>query len=517
MPGIFLFYHYNRNRVENILIFEEVLILAIIFTIVGVLLFFALKLIVNSNEGALIISIVGWSFFWLWGTIRGATHQFLPSIVLVLLMTAIIIFLIFFFRRYKPALEKARFILGTLSLCLVLVFAFNFVPGVYQEIIHRQRKAEMAKLDESERLFYIKEDFIIDPLLPSPDIYWFHMDGMLSFDSIETFFGDSQEELRKELENRGFVINSGAKLNAGSTEFALLALLSPGLYDSYFGAIMAENANFNVFPRIFRVWNKLAEDGLCKVRDLARHYELFTAFYSTGYTTMSSDILNTYLPISIDRFYQGNNVIIRTENDYRHRFFFTRDLRNLLSMTTPLSKLIELFNHGTPIPYCTDTINQLTTQTTTYAETTFLVILDSFTVPSPRLMFLAIEPSPHRSNWNKFSDPGDSSRYAPEFYMPTHIQSVKTMLTAIDLVLEENPNAIIVLQSDHGFHARQIQDYMLEAGYSEDLILEMYLSTFSAVRIPDTYGGLDTPLEPLNITRQLVNRFVGENYSLLPN
>jgi hypothetical protein len=34
---------------------------------------------------------------------------------------------------------------------------------------------------------YIKRDFIIDPRLPRPDIYWFHMDGMMSLEMMEDF------------------------------------------------------------------------------------------------------------------------------------------------------------------------------------------------------------------------------------------------------------------------------------------------------------------------------------------
>jgi hypothetical protein len=57
---------------------------------------------------------------------------------------------------------------------------------------------------------------------------------------------------------------------------------------------------------------------------------------------------------------------------------------------------------------------------------------------------------------------------------------------------------------------------MYGQGYTKEQIVELMHSVFSAVRIPDEYGGLDEPIAPLNITRELINRFVGDNYELLP-
>ena len=53
---------------------------------------------------------------------------------------------------------------------------------------------------------------------------------------------------------------------------------------------------------------------------------------------------------------------------------------------------------------------------------------------------------------------------------------------------------------------------LLDLGYTEDQLMDLWLSVMSAVRIPQQYGDLDEPVDPLYITRLLVNRFVGENY-----
>jgi len=95
-------------------------------------------------------------------------------------------------------------------------------------------------------------------------------------------------------------------------------------------------------------------------------------------------------------------------------------------------------------------------------------------------------------------------------------EAAKRMLYLVDVAIERNPNTVIVLQADHGFHRYRTQLYLLDQGYNMEQVLELIHSVFSAIRIPPKYGGLDTPIAPLNISRELINRFVGENYTLLP-
>ena len=90
------------------------------------------------------------------------------------------------------------------------------------------------------------------------------------------------------------------------------------------------------------------------------------------------------------------------------------------------------------------------------------------------------------------------------------------MLQLVDDALEEDPNTIIILQGDHGFNYHTTQQFLLHQGHSHEQVMELIHSAFSAVRIPEEFGGLDAPLAPLNISRELVNRFIGPNYDLLP-
>jgi hypothetical protein len=90
------------------------------------------------------------------------------------------------------------------------------------------------------------------------------------------------------------------------------------------------------------------------------------------------------------------------------------------------------------------------------------------------------------------------------------------MFNLIDIILDNNPDAVIVLQSDHGFHAPFTQAAIMELGHDLETIAVLQRTVLSAVRIPEVYGGQSAPIAPKNIARELVNRFVGENYELLP-
>jgi hypothetical protein len=143
---------------------------------------------------------------------------------------------------------------------------------------------------------------------------------------------------------------------------------------------------------------------------------------------------------------------------------------------------------------------------------------ETFTEPEPRLTFIHDGKAHYSFILNE-----DGARvprtekdgFNPANYPPQHRYAAKVVLGYIDLILAHDPDAVIVVEADHGLHAEANRDTLLAAGGTEEDVRVMQNSVMSAVRIPDKWGGLDAPLDPLNISRVLVNRFVGENYTLL--
>jgi hypothetical protein len=96
---------------------------------------------------------------------------------------------------------------------------------------------------------------------------------------------------------------------------------------------------------------------------------------------------------------------------------------------------------------------------------------------------------------------------------PGHHNFLTRVLTLfIDMILEHDPDAVIVLQADHGIHSQSEQLIMQGLGIPKENVADIWNGTMSAVRVPHQYGILNEPLHPLNISRWLVNNFVGENY-----
>ena len=503
MPCIFLFNLYNRNYAQNHISFESVLLVAGVLAIAGILLFLIFKFAFKNAENALVLSVLIWVYFWIWGALFRLTTsiadflvsrglQFMTllgwrsfTVFYVFCGVALLIGCIFLLRRYKPPFEKFRSVFNTLSISIIVLFVFNLTPAINNEIIISRARTEGAE-------FYIKRTFHVDPSLPAPDIYWLHLDGMMSIETFERFFEEPQDNLREELAHRGFIVYEDALLEIGHTRGAIPALLSPAFYDSFLGECLAKAKTELSWDSIDMLNVDLGRAGLTVIENISPYYELFNALITRGYDIDNYDRHESGLvPLSFE-YLKGDYTISRW-----HRFF-SMDLAKLLTQTTPLNINIPL-NLVHPAHASVDVREHR---------------------PEPLASFIwRYFNCTHGNNWWK-QDPSLTSRdkdHAPPYLYPlAYEEIVRKMFDIIDAIIEKNPGAVIVLQSDHGLHLQTTQEYLLEQDYPLELVFELIYSVFSAVRIPPQYGGLDEPIAPLNISRELVNRFVGENYELLP-
>ena len=494
MPSILLFVLYNRNHGLNHIVFFHVLIIAGILAISGLLLFVVFRLVTKSMEGALVLALLFWLSFWLYETLLEFLRRllpviFLPSRVFVLLLLGIIGVLMLIFRIKKPPFEKIEPAFNILALCLIVMFLFNFIPGANHEITRVKTRAEIARLEYGERPFHIKREFYIDSTLSHPDIYWFHMDGLMSIETVERFWGLNYDHFREELHSRGFLIYENAELNGGFTTSVMPALLSPAFYDSFWSEQLDKVETMLVDEREAYLFGQaLASIGLEGYDDLSSYFELFSAFFAGGYEMVIHTYFE-YLPTSFEQLVGGERI------GGRGWQLFTRSqLPGLIAMTTP----IPMIWHQTIGGY-DDRVMHLE-NIEPVASFTWFELMDAH--------MLSME--------HRVAEPTEVPNHMRYDLYPTlgFEFAFWRMINEIDVILERNPDAVIVLQSDHGFHLEEIQHHLLEQGYTMEQVLELTHSVLSAVRIPEEYGGLEEPIAPLNITRVLVNRFVGENYEL---
>ena len=488
MPGVFLIDLYNRNRDYNHIVFFHVAAILLILAVFSLALFALVRFVCRSAEAALVVLILFWASFWLFESILSFAFRIMPiwgtRIQAGLIFIGLVV-LAEVLRWYRPPFHKVAAAFNLLCAVIVVLFAVSFFPAAQSDIA-------MARAREAgfDYLSYQKSEFYVDAELPKPDIYWIHLDGMMSIKTVERYWGGEFDSLRQELSARGFVMYEDARLYARNTRNAFIALLSPGFYDGFFGNILAAHAP----PNLPAVRNG-AQAGLASVGlthdDINSGPEMIMALIAGGYAV---DLQNDYINFGARLGEMG------------HHPFILSDLPLLLALSTPFS-----------LDAITGLFSLLSPSDTAQAEDdlvvdgiprfTFLTLMYTHT------LFATTELYPKLFG----GEPEDfTSESHAVLYPYAHAFIVGRMLEEVDAILYTNPEAVIVLQADHGFHSQVTLRYKMELGLSDEQVIELHHSVFSAVRIPPRYGGLGTPLDPRNIARVLVNRFVGQNYDLLP-
>ena len=534
MPNILLFNIYNQNHAH--LILSHVVILAVILAIISSLGRGLIKILSRSDEGCFLCLLLFWIAFWFFERFR----EILPihtTIQLLAIITLIILCFVLLFRFISNVLKKFSLFFGGIAGITILLFVFSAFPALVSAL----SLSETSSLDihvpdiESENSWQIRRHFRIDEELPNPDIFWFHMDGMIGFQEAEYYFGLELDDYLEKLLDMGFEVGNAEFIAAG-TAFGVSALLSPDFYDSVLqveeGIILGRSERHALFTEMIARYNISLAD------EVAPYHELFHAFLQNGYTATTISLHIPHILTPIDQFYRLVGQTDQTD-DFpfaivdqayeRHFLVDALDLIELMVMLTPVPG--RLFNQVSgesriewqSIPTYFDEINRLTSTTldTHHERQLFRALLDHLeNSPSsppalPLLTYITLMFA-HPLSWTlQVGEEVDLTRI--DLYPLAYEYSLNVMFNMIDMILERNSDAVIVIQADHGIHDPQAQTALLEAGFSEEEVLRLHNSVMSAVRIPELYGGLDAPLDPLNISRELVNRFVGENYELLDN
>ena len=375
----------------------------------------------------------------------------------------------------------------------------------------------------------IRRHFEVDETLQNPDIYWFHIDGMINLEDAEYYLDIQAYESREQLLELGFVINENAEFIAGGTRLGVPALLSPDFYDSFLHEVFKEGSHLMKRNRDALQSKELEQNNISLADDIAPYHELFHAFLEAGYTATTIARVFPTMFTPINQFYNLGDefpLLIVDQALERHFLVESLDLIELLVMMTPIpGRFAEVVSGARDtegiewqaIPNYTDEIDRLTSTSLDLDHERHLyqaLINHLENTLTKSITYITLNFT-HVTAWRWQIGEEETDRSRIDLYPLAHEYALYVMFNMIDLILDSNPDAVIVLQGDHGMHCQYSQYALLEAGFTEEETLRLFDSTISAVRIPEKYGGLDDPLDPLNIARELVNRFVGENYQLV--
>ena len=409
-----------------------------------------------------------------------------------------------------------------------MLLFFNITSAVqnYQE-------QESVNIESNIRTKFVMDNSEAD----APNVYWFHCDGMLGFSAFEKYFGDSQNEFLEQLESRGFMVNKEANFEAGhATVAAIPSLMCPDFYDNYLLSVIESESDKA------KLHNSFDGPKYSEMLRIARlNNELITAFDVSQYNTAIIAPLNWgstgayYPPIAETQYEASSGTISVIDTDpeamksarteISSTAFF--ELKNFLyTLMLPMHELVEK-----SLPKGFTTIATIMAEEELDKKYLSDYVNDPIHIPSTQALSIALDNEeaphffviPHDTAHNPFTFNENGERVNVNSmnvldYPPQHRYAQKILIDAIDTILEKDPNAVIVVQGDHGLHGNTQEDFTAAFG-EEAKAEELWNCVISAIRVPEQYQNGEEQFaasNPLNMSRYLVNRFVGKNYEYLP-
>ncbi len=501
MPSIVLFHYVSLNAVNFIIL--DCIRFAAILALFSISVFLLL-----SYKGDRVLSLalllLIWFLFWVYPY---AKVNYPNQTVLLALVS--VIFGTVGYCLFHIHFDKTIGI--TLIAVTCLLFLYNFGSAIYHTI-------HLLRMNEDR--YQTKSSFIVDDdSQRHPDVYWLHMDGMMGFSETGELFDDDQTELKDCLSDRGFVVNEKANLNIGWTAFALPGLTSPSIYDNYMHDRLMDMSNINGAER-----KAALGDEAYSIYNIYPKLELFNAFLDNNYTVyyVVYDIGRGMERVPTDYLFSnayelGKKAgIAELLSKYSLLSVFEGSLSEIINIHSGISNYEGRVDPNT-IPYVNSNSNFSFNSIEHYDWVSAAMFEQTVKKDSPKLVYFQnlLPHFPFKYDENGI-DHGGGVIYDMRMYMPQQKYASKVMLGMTDEILESNQDAVIIIQADHGVHGLNSRAELEKQGYSNEEILAMNFSTISAVRIPEKYGSLTEPLDPLDITRYLVNHFVGKgNYEYL--
>ncbi|MBR3211279.1 MAG: hypothetical protein IKF71_05035 [Bacilli bacterium] len=498
MTYVLILYNHNfsMNGSEYEFFFSEALCMALMYMGLEII-FYLLLFKFISNKHLLALLEIAFVFL--------ASKSIIGRIVFCIIVVLAIVI-----KKQNPKIKSfCEIVCILLFLMTFFLFGFNTILATYRAISfasrnHHYTETYNAKVDENKE---------------SPNIYWIHMDGMPSLDFIRKYYKRDIDIYQEELEEKNLMINSDAFFRGGHhTLVAINALYNPNYYDHFLGSYLDE------FEKCDKTNCATKESISFKDVTYARYNnEFFKSFKEKGYTTIGIEEFNQYTSMDMDIIYD----IWNTENDSKIKYFENHYNKETLYKyilkihrqrftgekyhNTLAEKEMDLTFNDPNYPWIQKTkILQM--------RAIMTALEDSYKKnENPKLYF--IDNTILHLRWD-YDENGQFLRMnnnSLDDFDDTYIYTLKLLNEMVDYIQEKDPTGVIVIQGDHGIHclAGSIMKPYFHVGDKE--LSKMRNSTISAIYIPEQYknGEEEVLNNPLNISRYLVNNFVGENYEYL--
>ena len=493
--------NFSINGLQYVYFFSENMILIIMNSLLVLLFYLILSKFIKSKQLLFINTIL-----FIFAIFPGIFNKTLFCLILVFSL---------FYKGNNNSLNIFMEIFSAIFTIGIIVFlGINLVQTIYKGVSYLSR---IKHYDGTKEI-------VVEENKKKPNIYWFHMDGMPSTGFIEKYYNNSLDDFHSELESMNFIDNKDASFGgAHHTMMALNSLLNPDYYDNY----LKDYSN---------------EFSKCTIKDCRTKYisdykdlvyrrldnELFTAMDKGGYTTVSITMFDPFTSLNTDYAYDISNYDSKCRVLYYDKKHSSKEVydgilrvhfKNIISSyyNNKLTK-DKMFDKN--INCNMNLENYPNIKNGDFIQNKKIVnsLEDARSKDNnPKIYF--IDNILMHMNWN-YDENGKFIRdnnVDLNDYDDTYIYTTKVLLEFIKYIRENDSDSVIIIQGDHGIHV--LENNVLEKyyGVKGEEILDVRNSTISTISVPEEYknGDEDYLSNPLNISRYLINNYIGDNYEYI--
>ena len=417
---------------------------------------------------------------------------------------------------YNDKNDKINFFLENFVIIFYFVttflFLFNGGKALYSIISYNSR---LYKYEDKTKIKVSSDE--------RPNIYWIHMDGTPNMEFIEKYYDTNLDYFRDYLKNEEFIVNKNTEFKgAHHTITALNALFNPNYYDDYLKDYLEDYDKCYI--------NNTPLKHTLDFREMFYHRvdnELFRALKDNKYSTISITNYDIYTAMNADYNYdildlekRGNINYIGKLKDNKS-LSITENLRFSLIASNMLGKDFMKYMDGKKIDYNIRLDKDKYKYISSSDYVMFKAIIKSVEdsrKKDKKSKFYFIDSDINHVKWD-FDENGkrvNINNTDLDYFDDNYVFSTKLLMEFVNYIKETDNDSIIIIQGDHGIHSIRdsiIKDYYKVEGKG---LLEIRNSTISAIYLPEKYRVNTEYLDnPLNISRYLVNSFVGDNYKYL--
>ena len=463
-PSMFMYFH-NMSEGHFIEILPSIgknLILAVVLLVAFSVLFRNIRKAFLTSEIALLL-------FMNFNTILGAIKKIIPGMRKAYFFVIVAVILTIVFSVVKRKINEPENICTILGIVFFVLIVFNLISSIPQILTNNNKTAvSQEENDIAEKRFTGDK----------PNVYFFLFDEYAGFENIEHYYDYDNQEFSDFLTQRGFNISYGSH----NTETIWTSTIVPNILNLSY----------------------VASDDIYSIDNMARSENayLYQLFANNGYQINMVNHLNT--------FSDTNCNVLNYKQKKENLSTYVLD-NGIWSEVDSFVSWGKQKLSGNSNDYYTNLSDVLT----------IMENITDYTSDSKPTFTFAYAECPHEyftfdADGNRIAKEDETNWKDKSIYLNQYKYITKCMERIVEDIQKNDPDALIILMSDHGarYPHWQVDHYGAKAydASVETLYMQNILNCFY-------YKGEKLDIEgmtSINTWRTVLNTYFGTDYEMLP-